>query len=99
MVSAGDVSLSNLPGIPRINIIEENIDTVRNLVKEKPNSFIFEVSTEMKNPPNSLPELVNSVERHAASLNKDQIITAVNDILPRAQGSIESDAGAFEYKL
>ena len=38
-----------------------------------------------KNPPNSLPELVNTVERYATSLNKDQIITAVNDILQRAQ--------------
>ena len=45
-----------------------------------------------KNTSNSLPELVNSVERCAASLNKDQIITAVNDILPKAQTCIESDA-------
>ena len=28
----------------------------------------------VKNPPNSLPELVNTVERYAASLNKDQIM-------------------------
>ena len=56
------------------------------------------MSTAM-NPPNSLPELVNTVKRYAASLNKDQIITAVNDILPRAQACIESDGGAFEYKL
>ena len=47
-----------------------------------------------KNPSNSLPELVNTVEGYAVSLNKDQIITLVNDILPR-----ESDGGAFEYKL
>ena len=52
-----------------------------------------------KNLPNSLPELVNNVDRYAASLNKDQIITAVNDILPRAQACIESDGWAFEYKL
>ena len=46
-----------------------------------------------KNPPNSLPELVNTVERYTAySLNKDQIITAANDILPRAQVCIEFDA-------
>ena len=32
-----------------------------------------------KNPPNSLPELVNTVERYAACLNKDQVSTAVND--------------------
>ena len=50
-----------------------------------------------KDPPNSFPELVNTVERYAASLNKDQIITAVNDILPRAQACIESDARTFEY--
>ena len=52
-----------------------------------------------KKPPNSLPELVNTVERYAASLNEDSIITAVNDILLRAQACIESDGGAFEYKL
>ena len=40
-------------------------------------------------------ELVNTVERNAASLNKDQIITAENHILPRAQ----ADVGAFDYKL
>ena len=85
-----DVSLSKLPGPLRTKIMEENVDTVRNLV-EKKNSSI-------SNPPNSLPELVNTVERYAASLNKDQIITAVNDILPRAQAYIESDGGAFEYK-
>ena len=53
-----------------------------------------------KNPPNSFPGLVNTVERYAAILNKDQIITAaVNDILPRVQAYIESDGGAFEYNL
>ena len=52
-----------------------------------------------KNPPISHPELVNNVERYAASLNKDRIITAVIDILPRAQTCIEFDRGAFEYKL
>ena len=43
--------------------------------------------------------IVNTVERYAASLNKDQIIIAVNDILQRTQACIESDGGAFEYKL
>ena len=42
-----------------------------------------------KNPPNSILELVNTIESYAASLNKDQIITDVNDILPRAQTSFE----------
>ena len=42
-----------------------------------------------KNSPNSLPELVNIVERYAATQNKD--------ILPRAQACIASDGGAFEY--
>ena len=50
-------------------------------------------------PSNFLPELVNTIEGYAASLNQDQIITAVNDILPRAQACIESDGGALEYKL
>ena len=52
-----------------------------------------------KNPPNSLPELVNTVDRYAASLNKDQITTVVNDILPRAQSCIESDGRTLEYRL
>ena len=52
-----------------------------------------------KNPSNSLPELVNTVARYTASLNTDQIITAVNDIPPRARACIEYDGGAFEYKL
>ena len=42
---------------------------------------------------------MNTVERHAAGLNRDQIITTVNDILQRPQACIESDGGAFEYKL
>ena len=42
---------------------------------------------------------MNTVERYAASLNKDRIITAVNDMLPRAQACIESDGGAFEDEL
>ena len=67
-MASDDVSPSKFPGPPRTEIIEENIDTVRKLVEEKPNSSI------------SLPELVNIVERYAASLNKDQIITAVIDI-------------------
>ena len=50
-----------------------------------------------KNLPNSLPELVNTVERYAASLNNYQIITAANEILHRA--CIESDGRAIEYKL
>ena len=66
-----------------------------NLVEEKPNSSIL-LSTPTSN---SLPELVNTVERYASSLNKYQIFTAVNDIQPRAHTCIESDGGAFEYKL
>ena len=52
-----------------------------------------------KNPSNSLPELVYTVAKYAASLNKDQIITAVNDMLPRAQACIASDGEAFKYEL
>ena len=44
MVS-GDVSPSKLPGLSRTKFIEENIDTVGNLVEEKPYSSISEVST------------------------------------------------------
>ena len=39
---------------------------------------------------------LKNIEGISASLNKDQIITVVNDILPRAQACIESDRGAFE---
>ena len=70
-------------------------NTVRNMVEEKLNSSIS-----LPTPTsNSLSELVNTVERYAVTLNNDQIITAVNDILPRAQACLESDGGAFEYKL
>ena len=47
-------------------------------------------------PPSRVSE---TVERYAASFNKYQINTAVNDILPKTQTCIESDGGAFEYKL
>ena len=80
-MASGDISPSEFPGLPRTKIIEKNIDSVRNLVEEKPNSSIS-LPTQT---PNSLPELVNTVERYTASLNKDQIITSVNDIHPRAQ--------------
>ena len=43
--------------------------------------------------------MVNTMKICAASLNKDQIITAVNDILPRAQACMKSDGRAFEYEL
>ena len=72
--ASGDVCPFNLSDPPRTKMIEENIDTVRNLVEEKLNFSIF-------NPPNPLPELVNIVERYAGSLNENQIITAFNDIL------------------
>ena len=52
-----------------------------------------------KNPPNSFLKLLNTVERYTVSLNKDQIITAVNDIILIDQACMESDGGAFEYKI
>ena len=58
---------------------------------------LFSLAREI--PLNSLPKLVNTVESYAASLSKDQIITAVNDILQRAQVCIEFEGGAFEYQL
>ena len=94
-MASGDVSPSKLQGPPRTKNIEENIDTVRNLVEEKPNSFIS-----LPTPTSiSLLELVTTVERYAAIINKYQIISALNDTLPRAQACIDSDGGAFEYKL
>ena len=67
-MASGDVSPSKLPGPPQTKIIEENIDIVRNVVEENPNSSISELRM---NPLNSLPELVNTEERYTASLNKD----------------------------
>ena len=46
-VACCDVSPYKLPGPPRTKIIEENNDTVRNLVEEKLNTFISEESTAM----------------------------------------------------
>ena len=51
-----------------------------------------------KTPPNSLPELVNTLERYAAGLNTDQIITAVNDILSRAQACIRVQTEILQEK-
>ena len=94
-MASGDVSPSKLPGLPRTKIIEENIVAKGNLVEEKP-----DISISLPTPISiSLPELVNTVERYAASLNKNQIISAVNDILLRAQACIEFDGGEFECKL
>ena len=53
-MASDDVSLSILSGPPRTKIIEENIDTVRNLVEEKPNSSISEVSTAMNMSPGTM---------------------------------------------
>ena len=61
--------------------------------------FSSKYSTQYRTPLKILPEIVNSVEGYGASLNKDQIITVVNDILPKVQAYIESDGGAFEYKM
>ena len=58
-----------------------------------------EEKTKLPFPSYSLLELVSTVERYAASLSKEQITTADNDILPRAQACLDSDGGAFEYKL
>ena len=46
-MASSDFSPSNLPGPPRTKIIEENIDTVRNMVDKKSNFSISEVSTAM----------------------------------------------------
>ena len=72
-----DVSPPKLPGPPRTKIVEENIDTVRKQVEEKANSSLF-----------LLTPTSGAIVNTAASLNKNQIITAVNDILPRAQACI-----------
>ena len=81
----GDVSPSRSSSIQSYR--RKHWYSKKNLFQEKDNSFI------------SLSELVNTVERYAAILNQGQLITSVNDILPRAQDSIKSDGGAFEYKL
>ena len=93
-IASRDVSHSKIIGLPRTKIIEKNIDTVKNLIEGKPNYAIFQPT---QRPTPFQIELVNTVERYAASLNKDQVITAVKS--PRAQACIESDEGAFEYEL
>ena len=86
-MASGDVSPSKFPGPPRTKIIEENIDAVRN--RRKAQFFNF--------PFNSNFQLPSRAGEHSgkisASLNKDQIITAVNDILPRTQACIETVEG------
>ena len=63
MVS-GDISPSSLPGPPRSKIIDENIDTIRNMVEEKPNSSIS-----LPTPTsNSILKLVNTVKISIASI-------------------------------
>ena len=52
-----------------------------------------------RNPPSSIQELVDTVEYCLASLEKDVIIRACRDILPRAAACMECSWGAFEYKL
>ena len=64
-MASGDVF--KLPDVPRTKIMKENIDTVRNLLEEKPN-FSISLSTPTSN---SLPELVNTAEGYATRFNKD----------------------------
>ena len=59
---------------------------------QSPTALRKEFRKHFKSSPRRLPH-------NAASLNKEQIITDVNDILPRAQAFIESVGGAFDYKL
>ena len=63
-MASDDVSHSKLLGPLLTKIIENDIDTTRNLVEENPNSSIsFPTPTS-----NSLLDLVNTTERYAASL-------------------------------
>ena len=55
-MASGDAFPSNLPGPPRTQINEQNIDTVNNLVEEKPNSSI------------SLPTLFQSYSKHRGKI-------------------------------
>lgn len=52
-----------------------------------------------RNPPSSLDELKETVEVYSNTLEKEEIIKACRDILPRADACIQSGGGAFEYKL
>ena len=60
-IASSDVSPSKLPGPLRTKIIEKNIDTVRNLVEENPNSSIS-LQTLNSNP---RTELVNTTKTYA----------------------------------
>ena len=94
-MASGGVAPSKLPGPPQSKIVEGNINTVRNLVEKKLNSSIS-----LPTPTsNSIPELVNTVKRYPVSLNKDQAISAVNDILPRAHGSLHRILSNSNFQL
>ena len=77
-MASGDDSPSKISGPPRTKIIEEKHSySKKKLIEDYLNS-----SVHLPTPTsNSLPELTNTVERYAAILNKDQIITTVKDIL------------------
>ena len=60
-MASGDVSPSKISGPPRTKIIEENNDAVRNLVEEKPNSSISEVSATMNLPTDTLRKILRKI--------------------------------------
>ena len=67
-MTSGDVYLSKLAGPPRTKFIEENIDTVRNLVEEKSNSSISDVSTPMNLSMCTVEDFEEDVERISISV-------------------------------
>jgi hypothetical protein len=52
-----------------------------------------------RNPPNTLEELMETVNEYSDSLEKEEIMKAVGNILKRAECCIEAEGGAFEYKM
>ena len=75
---------------------------IRRKLKQNMDYLFWSVcSVELKKNSTKLPSRASECREkiRCYTLNIDQIITVVNDILPRAQACIESDRGAFEYKL
>ena len=66
-------------------LLKKNIDTVRNPLEKNVNLFHF---------PSRASERCRKIPD--SSLDKEQIVTAVN--ATRAQACIDSDGGAFKYK-
>ena len=53
----------------------------------------------MRALPNTMEELVETVNEFTDSLEREEVRKAVGNIVKRAESCIEAEGGAFEYKL